>query len=348
MPHIEPSEIAEDRRIRVVLFKENLSTGWDCPRAETMMSFRRAEDATYIAQLLGRMVRTPLQCHILVDDSLNDVRLFLPYFNQDTVQKVIDELQATEGGEIPTVVDGESLEDQTYDTWSVHNQRKKTQKQTVGQLSIFDYPNGFQEEPAVAPSTAIGDMSNSGAVAANQGGADSEIPAVGQHQTIPLETVSGNDVHAGQETERTGGGNQSVNKEQPVLTPAVSQMSMLPTIDREGITKFINEQGYLTYIVRAVKINSYLKSLMSLAGLLSQFNICITAAEDVKNDVAELIHNYVNGLHDAGKYDELTKQVMEMKLSVQIFDVFGEKIQSDNQIDMLSTSAKILRVILLE
>lgn len=60
VPHIESSEIAEDRRIRVVLFKENLSTGWDCPRAETMMSFRRAEDATYIAQLLGRMVRTPL------------------------------------------------------------------------------------------------------------------------------------------------------------------------------------------------------------------------------------------------------------------------------------------------
>lgn len=338
VPHIEPSEIAEDRRIRVVLFKENLSTGWDCPRAETMMSFRRAEDATYIAQLLGRMVRTPLQCHVLVDDSLNDVRLFLPYFNQDTVQKVIDELQATEGGEIPTVVDGESLEEQNYDTWSVHNQRKKTQKQTVGQLSIFDYPNGFQEEPAAAPSTAVGDMSNSGAMAANQGGADAEIPAEGQHQTIPLEAVSGNDVHAGQETEKTSGGNQSVNKEQPVLTPAVSQMSMLPTIDREGITKFINEQGYLTYIVRAVKINSYLKSLMSLAGLLSQFNICITAAEDVKNDVAELIRNYVNGLHDAGKYDELTKQVMEMKLSVQIFDVFGEKIQSDNQIDMFTAS----------
>lgn len=64
VPHIEPSEIADDRRIRVVLFKENLSTGWDCPRAETMMSFRRAEDATYIAQLLGRMVRTPLQPEI--------------------------------------------------------------------------------------------------------------------------------------------------------------------------------------------------------------------------------------------------------------------------------------------
>ena len=49
----EPSNIAEDRNIRVVFFKENLSTGWDCPRAETMMSFKHANDATYIAQLLG-------------------------------------------------------------------------------------------------------------------------------------------------------------------------------------------------------------------------------------------------------------------------------------------------------
>lgn len=344
VPHIEPSEIAEDRRIRVVLFKENLSTGWDCPRAETMMSFRRAGDATYIAQLLGRMVRTPLQCHVLVDDSLNDVRLFLPYFNQDTVQKVIDELQATEGGEIPTVVDGESLENQTYDTWSVHNQyqRKKTQKQMVGQMSLFDYPNGFQDNPTVASSTAAGDMPNLEVAVANQDGAALIIPAE-EHPSVTLEAEPRNDVHNDQETEgkseaATGEGKQSVKKEQPVLTPVVSQMSMFPTIDREEITKFINEQGYLTYIVRSVKINSYLKSLMSLAGLLSQFNICITANEDVKNDVAELIRNYVNGLHDAERYDELTKQVMEMKLSVQIFDVFGEKIQKDNQIDMFTAS----------
>ena len=65
----------------------------DCPRAETMMSFRRATDSTYIAQLLGRMVRTPLQMHINVDDSLNDVRLYLPYFNRENVAVVINELQ---------------------------------------------------------------------------------------------------------------------------------------------------------------------------------------------------------------------------------------------------------------
>ena len=74
----EPSRIAENDNIKVVFFKDSLSTGWDCPRAETMMSFCTVRDATYIAQLLGRMVRTPLQRHIAEDETLNDVHLFLP------------------------------------------------------------------------------------------------------------------------------------------------------------------------------------------------------------------------------------------------------------------------------
>jgi type III restriction enzyme len=81
--YCEPSRIADDRKIKVVFFKENLSTGWDCPRAETMMSFRHANDATYIAQLLGRMVRTPMQMHIMVDDVLNEVSSVLPYSMRD-------------------------------------------------------------------------------------------------------------------------------------------------------------------------------------------------------------------------------------------------------------------------
>ena len=57
---IEASRIEDEENVKVVFFKMNLSTGWDCPRAETMMSFRSAQDYTYIAQLLGRMIRTPL------------------------------------------------------------------------------------------------------------------------------------------------------------------------------------------------------------------------------------------------------------------------------------------------
>lgn len=93
---IEASRIEEDENIRVVFFKMNLSTGWDCPRAETMMSFRSAQDYTFIAQLLGRMIRTPLARHIDSDAELNNVSLYLPYFDEDTVGAVIEALKDNE------------------------------------------------------------------------------------------------------------------------------------------------------------------------------------------------------------------------------------------------------------
>jgi type III restriction enzyme len=90
---VSPARIEGDKSIGVVLFKTSLSTGWDCPRAEVMMSFRRAEDHTYIAQLLGRMVRTPLARRIHREAALNDVHLFLPHFDSDGVESVIAALQ---------------------------------------------------------------------------------------------------------------------------------------------------------------------------------------------------------------------------------------------------------------
>lgn len=90
--YVAPSRIATDRDLRVVFFKTALSTGWDCPQAETMMSFRKAGDATYIAQLIGRMVRTPLARRIENDESLNSVALFLPHYDAKGVDKVVAEL----------------------------------------------------------------------------------------------------------------------------------------------------------------------------------------------------------------------------------------------------------------
>lgn len=93
---IDASRIEEDENIRVVFFKMNLSTGWDCPRAETMMSFRSAQDYTYIAQLLGRMIRTPLARRVDSDAELNNVSLYLPYYDAETVGKVIEALKDSE------------------------------------------------------------------------------------------------------------------------------------------------------------------------------------------------------------------------------------------------------------
>ncbi len=105
---VEASRIDADKNIGVVFFKTSLSTGWDCPRAEVMMSFRRAEDHTYIAQLLGRMVRTPLARRIEKDAALNDVHLFLPYFDTQAVLGVVAALHNQE--EVPPAETGSSRE----------------------------------------------------------------------------------------------------------------------------------------------------------------------------------------------------------------------------------------------
>ena len=91
IPYIDPTDIEDEKERKIIFFKEALTTGWDCPRAETMMSFRTAKDDTYIEQLIGRMVRTPL--HEKVSDAtLNEVRLYLPHYDEKTVRAFIDKL----------------------------------------------------------------------------------------------------------------------------------------------------------------------------------------------------------------------------------------------------------------
>lgn len=95
--YVPPSSINGEPDIQVVLFKNSLNTGWDCPRAEVMMSFRPAKDSTYIAQLVGRMVRAPLAREVERDDVLNSVSLMLPNFDNTVLEKVINALTSDDG-----------------------------------------------------------------------------------------------------------------------------------------------------------------------------------------------------------------------------------------------------------
>lgn len=323
VPHVDPAEITEDRRIRVVFFKENLSTGWDCPRAETMMSFRRAEDATYIAQLLGRMVRTPLQCHILVDDYLNDVRLYLPYFNEDNVKKVVQELQATEGGEIPTVIDSESLENPTYVTLTARQFRRPAQ-QVPGQVTFEEAFAGTEITGGAAQAISTEAGSGESAQNTNLPAQQPERPIHPQAEPTPMVPVV-------------------TPQRQPVSQPVGEQMSILPVIDREGIIKYVNEQGLLTYYVRSARIHSYLKSLLDLASLLTQANVYPHANAEVTADVVKMIHDYVDTLRAQNRYNALARQVLQFKLLVDVFDVFGESMRNYAQQDTYSSDADIDR-----
>lgn len=93
VPWVAPESIEGDRSVRVVLAKTAISTGWDCPRAEVLYSERPASDATHIAQVLGRMVRSPLAQRISTDDTLNSVACYLPKFDRDALHSIKDELE---------------------------------------------------------------------------------------------------------------------------------------------------------------------------------------------------------------------------------------------------------------
>lgn len=93
VPYISPERVQDETQVRVLLAKDAISTGWDCPRAEVMVSFRRAVDRTHIMQLLGRMVRTPLARRIPGNDRLNSVDCLLPFFDKDAVEEVVKALR---------------------------------------------------------------------------------------------------------------------------------------------------------------------------------------------------------------------------------------------------------------
>lgn len=95
---IDASKIQGDAQVRVVFFKMALTTGWDCPRAEVMMSFRRAADHTLIAQLVGRMVRTPLAHRVEEDEFLGSVALFLPHYDEDGLKAIVEKLEDPDTG----------------------------------------------------------------------------------------------------------------------------------------------------------------------------------------------------------------------------------------------------------
>ena len=343
----EPSRIADDKSIRVVFFKESLSTGWDCPRAETMMSFRRATDATYIAQLLGRMVRTPMQSHIQVDDVLNDVHLYLPHFDEDTVGKVVEALQNEEGGEIPTDVHGEQLGKKKYDTLTVKGSAQriaayaKKLAQVPGQITIGE--NGLNvPEPVDSASPFENEQPTSVPVQQTE-----TSPVHGQQ---PAASVGDNPfaafpLPAGEAQQGTSPEVMtSPQEQQNVDAQTIQETSVLQKVipedlfDREAVMKFINDAGLLSYDVRKVAISNYLTSMFKMVRLLNMSNLYPSAVSDVNDDIVKMIEDYVAGLKAAGKYDDLVTQVKQFKLSTQTFDVFGEKAESYYQTDIFSTT----------
>jgi|GEM_PF-195653 len=53
----------EDDLVEVMLFKQAIATGWDCPRASVLLIYRELKQETFTIQTLGRILRMPQQKH---------------------------------------------------------------------------------------------------------------------------------------------------------------------------------------------------------------------------------------------------------------------------------------------
>lgn len=320
----EPSRINDDKQIKVVFFKENLSTGWDAPRAETMVSFRRAVDSTYIAQLLGRMIRTPLRMHINVDETLNDVKLFLPYFDQTTVQEVLDALHNSEGGNIPSNIYGEAIGKSNFTTLSIHPSSITSSyggpkvKEAKNQLSFFDNP-----DDEINPKPKDNDVKPK-----NQKSSNNNNDLIKKNNNHVVNTVDKSDIISSKNKE----------KRDTVDNTTSNIDETIPDIKREEVIKAINSMGLLTYNVRTAKITNYLSSLFKLAHLLTQSGLYVDAVSEVLGEIEDKICKYIKSIKDDGTYDALEDKARKFELTTQSFDVFGEKIQDSQNVGMYSTT----------
>lgn len=308
VPYCQPSAINDDRHIKVVFFKEALSTGWDCPRAECMMSFRVARDATYIAQLLGRMIRTPRGERVEVDETLNYVHLYLPNFDKDTVKHVVDKLSEEEGGTLPVEIQ------------PVEGNKRKTVIMTTRRPTLSTSSTKNSTEASSNGSSSIWmDVSTDTSTAKTQ-------PEDGN---ISEEQVLGtSDDQKDDNQESHDSFDFSLSSEENT-----TQQLSAPTVDPyEEVKDAINMAEIHTYEVKNVAVTkNYMRSLFELAHLavISGMDEKGNVVDSMKDDIVEMIRQYVTELRENGDYDALVDKALQYQLNTISVELYKNNASFD-------------------
>ena len=278
---------------------------------------------------------------------MNDVHLYLPYFNSDTVKEVVEELQNAEGGDIPADIYGESLDTRVMDTLSVRPRSSASggTRHTPaypGQMSMFDLPGGTQPmELHDGGATPYGSGGQTGTASGVREASSFSTGTRGTQQENPQQVQPAQNADRPSAAVPSSGASQAAPEGQTAQSePEYVQESFIDTLDREGVVKAINDSGLLSYDVRNVRINNYLNSLYSLARLLRQSGKYQDATDDVLEEIVKMIREYVGDLKRDGKYDDMAKKIMEFQMKSQVFDVFGETVD-DNIVHMFMSTTDI-------
>ena len=67
LPNIEKN----DNEVEILIFKQAIALGWDCPRAAILIIFRDSTSVTFTIQVIGRIMRMPEQKFYLKNPELN-------------------------------------------------------------------------------------------------------------------------------------------------------------------------------------------------------------------------------------------------------------------------------------
>ncbi|MFU0841002.1 MAG: Helicase ATP-binding domain-containing protein [Burkholderia sp.] len=258
IPYCPPEKVSGETGIRVLFAKDAISTGWDCPRAEVIYSRRKRNDPTYIAQLIGRMIRTPLARRVNEYDELNTVSCYLPEFDAHSVQDVVARLQ-----EDNVAVDPQKITSNTATiTWFGNT------KQLVD-ANLESSSSGNDAVPSASSSHSL----DQGAISTNSKNADTpKEETLWEETDIPLgKKPSGTDSPS---AKKTPGKICVVLPDEEngklVLTPDDAEKSIAVHEDEnEGLGKKISRKKWLQ-IANRMPLADAEKLRNSLQGILSR------------------------------------------------------------------------------
>lgn len=99
----------ENSQVQVLIFKQAVATGWDCPRAKIWLKLRDIKSTTFNTQTGGRFLRTVNQCYFK-SEALNWAYMFTDEENYDYDESVYKPAQSYDKG-LKITLDPEKAED---------------------------------------------------------------------------------------------------------------------------------------------------------------------------------------------------------------------------------------------
>lgn len=284
IPYIDPEFVQDSPNVRVLFAKEAVSNGWDCPRAEVIFSQRRRSDSTYIAQLVGRMVRTPLARRIDGDDMLNSVACYLPQFNPDSTKDVVDYLMGRKDAMGESSIGAKNI---VLKPVTVTTAEPRTDEDYEGELERYEanqeaIRKAKEQQPGFQPSIAgMGE----------QGSLEGALASINDDES------DGNSDPTGNETSSKTAGSTSIIPKQnngtidPII-PAQLSKPKPPTKQEQSFTKEEwagIKEAFSSIPVQRIpkKARNEFQSLLRTASLLVETGLDKGAARDVNHKFSQ-------------------------------------------------------------